>query len=58
MGIARFLVATLAGTLIKAVIDMVQVALAGTVVGVVLSRGRQAWPHHPPSLYVHADHRQ
>ncbi|MCY3772530.1 MAG: hypothetical protein OXG98_11000 [Gemmatimonadetes bacterium] len=32
----------LTGTLIKVVIDTVQVALAGTVVGVVLGRGRQA----------------
>ena len=41
MSVIRFLVATIAGALIKVVIDTVQVAVAGMAVGAVLGRGRQ-----------------
>ncbi len=41
MSLTRFLVATVAGTVIKVVIDTVQVALSGMAVGVVLGRIRQ-----------------
>ena len=58
MGIVHLLIATLAGALVLLVIDTVQVALAGMVVGVVLGRGKQTWLVYPPSLYVHVDHRQ